>query len=105
MRINPNKLEVKYALDIYKEIPGFPSHRDLTYILIRTLEDIHMLEQEFVAENIWVGMKTCMGTLADCRGFLEQVSSSENNTEEVLLEKVNTSKKGSSYRLIRNPWM
>jgi len=96
MRINQNKLEVKYALDIYKEIPGFPSHTDITYVMIRALEDTNLVGEEFLPENIWHHMKTCMATMQDLRAFLD--------TNTSLCEKTRADKKGSYYKLINNPW-
>jgi hypothetical protein len=106
MRINNNKLEIKYALELYKEVPGFPTQKDITYVMIRSLEDQNIIEQEFLAENIWNAMKTCVATISDLRKFLDQVSSATECGEiGVLLEKTKTSNKGDYYKLIRNPWM
>jgi hypothetical protein len=106
MKINPNKLEVKYALELYKEVPGFPSHRDITYVMIRALEDKGLLEKEFNAGDIWSHMKMCFGTGKELHGFLDYVSSvDECPAEELLLQKIGTDKNGGIYKLIRNPWM
>ena len=105
MRIKSNKLEVKYALEVYKEVPGFPSHRDITYVMIRALEDQNLITEEFVAENIWGAMKSCFGTLKEFRAFLDYASSpGQCPDEDILLEKTKADKTGH-YRLIRNPWM
>ena len=71
MRINRDKLPVKYALEVYPEIPGYPSHSDLEHVLLSTLQDKGLLGKEFTAEQVWDGMRHVQGTLADLRGFLD----------------------------------
>lgn len=106
MRINNNKLEIKYALELYKEVPGFPTHTDITYVLIRALEDTNIIEEDFLPEQIWHHMKSCMATINDLREFLEYISSKEKCSDEFLLcEKTRNDKKGWYFKLIRNPWM
>jgi hypothetical protein len=106
MRINPIKLEAKYALDVYQELPGFPSDRDRTYILMRSLEESGFLDKEFVAENIWNSMKSCFGTLKEFRSFLNSLSEDNENLQSEQLLKRNPSPEWKyCYRLIRNPWM
>jgi hypothetical protein len=101
VRINSNKLEVKYALDIYKEIPGFPSATDMLYVMIRSLEDLDLLDKEFNADNMWSALRTCMGTITEIREYLDSISIGT----EPYLEKTKKDKRGGHYRLIRNPWM
>jgi hypothetical protein len=106
MRINNNKLEIKYALELYKEVPGFPTHRDITYVLIRALEDTNLVGEEFLPEQIWHHMKTCMATMNDLRDFLDQVSSPDKyQADSLLCEKTRQDKKGWHFKLIGNPWM
>ena len=109
MRINQNKLEVKYALEIYNEVPGFPSHTDRVYVMIRALEegdeDGTWLDREFVAENNWGQMKSCIGTLKEFRDFLDSIADDTLPPDELLLQKTRTERSKGYYRLIRNPWM
>lgn len=109
MRINQNKLEVKYALDIYNEIPGFPSYTDRVYVMMRALEegdiDGTWLDREFIAENIWKDMKSCFGTLKDLKDFFVTLSDESLPSNDVLLQKIRTERTRTYYRLIRNPWM
>ena len=109
MTINQNKLEVKYALDIYSEIPGFPTHTDRIYVMIRSLEEGDeegtWLDREFRAENIWGPMRSCIATLKDFRVFLDSIADEGLPENELFLQKTRTAKSHSYYRLIRNPWM
>lgn len=73
MKINRQKLPVKYALDVYSETPGFPSQTDLEYMLVSTLLEQNRIEAEFTAEHVWDYYKHCVGTISDLRAFLEQL--------------------------------
>jgi hypothetical protein len=101
MRINPNKLEVKYALELYHEIPGFPTQTDALYVMIRSLEDLNLIDKEFNADNMWSALRTCFGTITEIREFLDDLASGE----DAYLERTQTDKRGGFFRLIRNPWM
>ena len=109
MIINQNKLEVKYALDIYSEIPGFPSHTDRIYVMIRALEegdaDGPFIGREFVAENIWIPMRSCVPTLKDFRNVLDSIADEGLPENDLFLQKTRTERGRGYYRLIRNPWM
>jgi hypothetical protein len=101
MRINQNKLEIKYALELYRELPGFPSQMDIIYVMIRSLEDQDLLDKEFSPDNMWSAMRTCLGTITEIREFLETLAVSK----DPIIEKTKQDKRGGFYRLIRNPWM
>jgi hypothetical protein len=101
MRINQNKLEVKYALELYKEISGFPLQLDIVYVMIRSLEDQDLIDKEFNADNMWGALRTCLGTITDIREFLDSITTGN----EPYLVKTKNDKRGGYYKLIRNPWM
>lgn len=100
MKTNRDKLPVKYALEIYQEIDGYPTHIDLIYILIRTLEENNLINIEFSPENVWVDLKKCIGTLPKLHDFLQNLT--EGNDPILNSIKTDTTIK---YLLIRNPWM
>lgn len=108
MKIDNNKLETKYALDIYRETDDFPTNKDLTYILIRFLDDNDLLDKSFTAENLWSSMKTCLGTIDDLRMFLDSLSKPLEETFgkniNIILNIEGKDKKGNLYKLINNPW-
>ena len=56
-----HRLPVKYALGVYKEMPGFPTHEDLAFMLISNLEGKNKLEQPFVPSEVWPYMKDAIG--------------------------------------------
>jgi hypothetical protein len=60
LKINRNKLPVKYNLEIYQEMPGFGCHQDLEYMLVSTLENRNMLEKDFNPSNVWQGLKSAL---------------------------------------------
>ena len=74
MRINEKKLPIKYLLEVYQELPGFPSHGDLEYCLIRYLEGANCLEKPFKVDQLWSVFKNYVGTINDLRGFLDYLS-------------------------------
>ena len=104
MRINQNNLEVKYSLEIYKELPDFPTKLDMVYVLIRTLEDQELLDKEFTADNVWGSLRTCIPNITEIRDFLDSISKDAQG-EKPYLKQVKQDKRGGSYILIRNPWM
>jgi hypothetical protein len=100
MKINPNRVEVKYALELYSEIPGFPSHTDILYVLIRSLEDQDLLDKDFYLENVWGALRNCVSTSTKAKNLLDEFCSAANPT----LLKVSTDKKNPAYKLLKNPW-
>ena len=58
MRIDRKKLKLKWALDLYQELEGFPTREDCLYLLVKTLEENEMLDKEFNIHNVWGGMKS-----------------------------------------------
>ncbi len=103
MRMNRNKLPMKYALEIYQELPGYPSHQDLEYVLVTTLQDKDLLGKPFTAEQIWDGMKPVQGSMATLIGFLDNLCQPDNPADEF---QVKGSKPSSnSYLINMHPWM
>jgi hypothetical protein len=99
-------LPVKYALGVYKEMNGFPTHEDLTFMLIINLEEEGRIEQPFTAGDVWPFMKDGLGTIKDLQGFLDYVSNPVDcpsnfieTARTVLGKKVET-----QYRITKNPW-
>ena len=74
---------------------------DMLYVMIRSLEDLDLLDKEFNADNMWSALRTCMGTITEIREYLDSISIGT----EPYLEKTKKDKRGGHYRLIRNPWM
>lgn len=105
MRINTKKLPIKYYLDIYQEVPGYPNHSDLQYVLLRTLQDRELLEKDFTAENVWPGMKNCLGTIDDLRGFLNYLFQPDDLTEKKGFYLKGRKSSENSYRLESHEWM
>jgi len=103
MKINRNKLPMKYSLEIYQEIPGYPSHQDLEYILVSTLQETDMLGKDFTAEQVWYGMKHAVGVLPDLIGFLDYSFDTTNKHDTGTLIGAKTS--ANSYRLDGHQWM
>ena len=100
MRINRNKLPVKYALEIYQELPGYPSTQDLEYILMTTLEEKELLEKDFTAERVWPIMKQHLGIIQDARDFLEELAD-ESDSRDVKITKTSL----NSYRVTSHSWL
>ena len=100
MKINRRKLPVKYALEIYQELPGYPSPQDLEYILITTLQEKELLEKDFTAEKLWPTFKHHLGIIQDARDFLEELSF-DSNSRDVKI----TKSSGNSYRVTSHSWM
>ena len=100
MKINKRKLPVKYALQIYQELTGYPSPQDLEYILITTLEEKDLLGKDFTAEKVWPTMKHHLGIIQDARDFLEELAY-DGNSRDVKI----TKSSGNSYRVTSHSWM
>lgn len=100
MKINRNKLPVKYALEIYQELTGYPSPQDLEYILLTTLEEKELLEKDFTAERVWPTMKHHLGIIQDARDFLEELAY-DGNSRDVKI----TKSSANSYRVTSHSWM
>ena len=101
MKINRNRLPVKYALEIYQDLDGYPSHQDLEYLLVSTLEDTNLLESDFTADKIWSGLKMTLGTQKDLIVFLDYLSEEKSIAEfNVSLKKTSA----NSYRLDGHNW-
>ncbi len=101
MKINPLKLEVKYALELFQEIPGYPTEQDIMYLIIKSLEEKDLLEQSFTPDNLWDGLKNCLGTITEIRNYLEAISNNKNS----YIQKLTSDKRGGTYKLLSNPWM
>jgi hypothetical protein len=106
MKINQNKLPVKYALNVYKEMQGFPSHMDLVYMLLSNLSDREEIENPFTPSQVWSYMKDGVGTINELHGFLDYVSDSADCPGAFLqkLEMTKGKKPEWQYKVLDNPW-
>lgn len=106
MKIDSNKLPVKYALNVYKEMKEFPTHMDLVYMLLSNLSDKEDIDKSFTPSQVWSYMKDGVGTINELQGFLDYVSDPED-CPGAFLEKLGltTGKKPEQqYRVVNNPW-
>ena len=106
MKINQNKLPVKYALNVYKEMKEFPSHVDLVYMLLSNLSDREEIENPFTPSQVWSYMKDGVGTINELHGFLDYVSDSADCPGAFLqkLEMTKGKKPEWQYKVLDNPW-
>lgn len=102
MKINRKKLPIKYALEVYQELPGYPSYQDLEYKLVSVLHDKD-LTKPFTAENLWPHFKGCLGTIKDLREFLDTAFL---NVDPIDIKTVNVKGKkiNNSYLLTSHSW-
>jgi hypothetical protein len=101
LKINRKKLPVKYALEIYQDLSGYPTHADLEYILVCALEDQGILDKDFTAESVWKRMKSALGTVKDLTKFLDYLS----EEKEIADFNVNLNKtSANSYKLTSHRW-
>jgi hypothetical protein len=101
MRINQNNLEIKYALELYKELPGFPTQKDLLYVLVSCLEEKDLIDKEFNADNVWSSLRTCYSNITDIRTYINSIAVGENP----VLEKTRDDKRGGHFILRHHPWV
>lgn len=92
MRIDINKLPIKYALELYQELPSYPSPEDLEYLLVTALQEKDLLGVEFTAEQVWDYMKSAVATMKELRAFLDSLACCDKVDED-------------SYLLSTHPWM
>jgi len=107
MKINPRKLPVKYALNVYKELSTFPSHEDLTYMLLSYLSEKDDIEKPFTPSRVWACMKDGCGTISELEGFLEYASDPVD-CPGAFLQKLDMSggkKPERKFKVINNPWI
>ena len=106
MKINQNKLPVKYALNVYKEMKEFPSHMDLVYMLLSNLSDREEIENPFTPSQVWSYMKDGVGTINELHGFLDYVSDPADCPGAFLqkLEMTKGKKPEWQYKVLDNPW-
>ena len=103
MKIDRKKLPVKYALEIYTEVPGFPTREDLEYLLITSLEERDLLESEFTAEHVWESYKYCLGTIKELRDFLDSLFQPDVPVADGQVEGFKAS--SNSYLVKKHAWM
>lgn len=106
MKINQEKLPVKYALNVYREMSGFPSHMDLVYMLLSNLSDREEIEKVFTPSQVWNYMKDGVGTISELQGFLDYVSDPTDCPSAFLkkIELTQGKKPEWTYQVIDNPW-
>ena len=102
MKINRRNLPVKYALEVYTQLPGYPSQNDLEFVLLQTLQDKSLLEKTFTAENVWSGMKNHIGTIDELRKLLDTIFVSDNTDGASVIYGSKTS--ANSYQITSHNW-
>jgi predicted transcriptional regulator of viral defense system len=93
MKIDRNRLQAKYVLEIYKMVDGYPSTIDLLYEIVTVLSERKKLEDSFVSTDI----------LKEVTTRLEEKSLEESLPKlqkEGWLEFSN-----GAYRVIKHPWI
>lgn len=106
MRLNRNKLPIKYALDIYQDILGYPSHSDLEYLLVSTLQNKDLLGKDFTVEQVWDGMKHVMPLAVNLTEFLENLSKNHSSSDKAVIPLLSVTKSTpNSYQVTGHPWM
>jgi hypothetical protein len=92
MRIDRNKLQAKYALEVYKMVDGFPSTIDILYEVVSVLQDRNKLDQHFVSKEL---LKEVPSRIEgeDLEHTLSRLA------EDGWLERID-----NSYVLIDHPW-
>ena len=93
LAIDRKKLPIKYALEVYKMVDGYPSSIDILYELVGILEDRASLYEEFT-----------------CISVIKEVSTRETSKdlEESLTTLSNDGwliKTKEKYRLSNHPWI
>lgn len=84
MKINKRKLPIKYTLDVYSEVPGYPSEQDLEYMTVAALEERGLLGVEFSIVQIWDSFKHCLGTIENLRGFMDKTFEPAHNRDSAI---------------------
>ena len=102
--INRKKLPVKYALEIYSELPGYPTHSDLEYILITALQERDLLGLDFTADQLWDAFKHCLPTIADLRKFLDETFDPGDERDRLLMISQGTKPTPTTYKLHDHAW-
>jgi len=102
MKINRKKLPVKYALEIYAESAGYPSHTDLQYVLLTWLDEAELLDKDFTAQQVWPAFSGCLGVLSELTSFLDFLCEETDQSADfaVWLERTPT----NTYRLHNHIW-
>jgi hypothetical protein len=92
-RIDRNKLQAKYTLEVYKMVDGYPSTIDLLYEIVTVLSEREKLGDLFIAKDIIREVTTRLGEedLADSLPKLQK---------EGWLEFTE-----GAYRVVKHPWM
>ena len=98
MKINYDKVPLKYVLGLYQEIAGYPTQTDLEFALATALEEKGLMTSDFLAEQVWPVMKYHLGTIAEVETLLEELSK-KKRSGDLKLEKV-----GKRYKLIYLQW-
>lgn len=92
MRINKNNLPVKYALEVYKMVEGYPSTIDLLYEIVSILQDRDKLMEPFTS----LSMMKEVPTRIDGKDL-------EESLKDMVAEGYLSSTEGG-YQLLKHPW-
>lgn len=99
MKINQSKLPIKYLLNVYQEMPGYPTYDDLCYALVSTLDDTTRLSKDFLPEQVWVGMKYHFTTIEELKEFLNKLSNPDGDSI------IKLEKNKDRFKLTYMPWV
>lgn len=99
MKINQSKLPIKYLLNVYQEMPGYPTYDDLCYALVSTLDDMTRLSKDFLPEQVWVGMKYHFTTIEELKEFLNKLSNPDGDSP------IKLEKNKDRFKLTYMPWV
>lgn len=105
MRIDDSKLPIKYALGVFQKLPGYPSHQDLEYNLLRYLEERDHLGKPFKPEQLWHGFKNWVPTMNDLKGFLDYLSTPDDpaDKQSFIIDLIKHS--DGTYQIQSHSWM
>lgn len=97
MKINNDNLEVKYVIGCFKDLPTYPTTKDVVYLLIEWLmlndkPDDHIFSDTFISNLIG---KSSEGT----KDVLSKL------VKEEIFEHIKDTNTKSLYRIIKNPFL
>lgn len=94
MKIDKNKLQAKYSLEVYKMVDGYPSTIDLLYEITTILQDRNKLNDSFAAADLLKEVSTRLNVGEDL-----EISLRTMVKEEWLKEN------NGQFTLVNHPWI
>jgi len=93
MRIDRNKLQAKYSLEVYKMVDGYPSTIDLLYEITTILQERDKLTDAFAAKDLLKEVSTRLNVGEDLEISLHTM------VKEGWLKEEN-----GQFFLLKHPW-